>query len=118
MALGYRQSSGKHLPAAPALSHGFGGEGVAMVLPISGVASRYYVRYIQIDPSRELKGERREKREEKDACGREWRCRGRGLPKNTGYRCLVYRHEHTNVTIGGFLYLLRSSKCLHVDNIY
>jgi hypothetical protein len=94
VALGHRQSSGKHLPAAPALSHGFGGEGVAMVLDISGVASRYEMRYIRIDLSRDLKGERREKREEKDACGREWRCRGRGLPKNTGYRCLVYRHGH------------------------
>ena len=69
MALGHRQSSGKHLPAAPALSHGFGGEGVAMVFDISGVASRYEVRYIRIDWSRVLKGERREKREAK---GRMW----------------------------------------------
>lgn len=40
-------------PAAPALSHGFGGEGVAMVLDISVVASRYDIDWIQIDLSRD-----------------------------------------------------------------
>ena len=43
----------KHLPAAPALSHGFGGEGVAIVLDISVVASRYDIDSIQIDLSRD-----------------------------------------------------------------
>lgn len=43
----------RHLPAAPALSHGFGGEGVAMVLDISVVASRYDIDWIQIDLSRD-----------------------------------------------------------------
>lgn len=43
VALGYRQSR-RHLPAAPARSHGFGGEGVAMELDISGIASRYDIR--------------------------------------------------------------------------
>lgn len=53
VALGYRQSRERHLPAAPALSHGFGGEGVAMELDISVVASRYDIDCIQIDLSRD-----------------------------------------------------------------
>lgn len=53
VALGYRQSRVRHLPAAPALSHGFGGEGVAMEFDISGIAWRHDVSYVQIDLSRD-----------------------------------------------------------------